>query len=288
MKKLLLVPLMAISLLVGCNDKQSQKSEKETVYTAIDWFENTDVIENELTFYVNGGGTEDYEKKVATKLLDCFKIDFKYPKVVKEVDTYDLMSYSIKKDMGPYTDFTMYIHEKCIETVAYAHLNNETIKQCARYETYHPWGAAYMISYAAKRDEEISKIRSEEYDAAKEVSTLENFFTQIEESTANPIATFSNVTKEDVGHALLDDFKDLFTPYSEKSHSGYGDAFMSYGLNEDFMLRFYLDSQSNDCIAVLKYNFQGSLGYEGSVTNGYRVSREKIDNLIKKITVATN
>ena len=288
MKKLLLLPVLLMTMLVGCNDKKPQEAEKETLYTAMDWFQDTDVVENELTFYVNGGGTKDYGKKVADRMLEFFEIDFKYAEPVKKIDANDLMTYTIKKNMGPYTQFNIYIHEKCIETRAVGTLKGKTVEQLARCETYSGFGAAYIISFASKRDDEIYKITKEEYEAAKEVATLENFYQGIEESTTNPIATFSNVTREDTGHALLDDFKDLFNGYNEKAYGANKDyAFMTYGLNDNFMLSFYLD-RTEDCIAILEYKYQCSLGYTSSVTTGYKVNRDKVDNIIKKITIPVN
>ena len=134
----------------------------------------------------------------------------------------------------------------------------------------------------------ILYIKKEEQDAAKEVCTLENFYSQIEGSTTNPIATFNDVTKVDVDHALLNDIKDLFIPNNEeplyiedKNH------FMSYGLNEDFTLKFYLD-YSYKPFGVLEYKYQSSLGYTDSVERSYEVDREKVDSVIKKITTITD
>lgn len=126
MKKILLVPLMAISLLVGCNTNEQQ--EKDTLYTPMDWFKDTDVVENDLAFYVDLYKVTDYDKEVSNKLLKTFDIDFKYPKKVDKIDSYDLMSYTIKKNMGPYTDFTIYIHERSVETRAVGRLNDRQIE----------------------------------------------------------------------------------------------------------------------------------------------------------------
>ena len=62
---------------------------------------------------------------------------------------------------------------------------------------------------------------------------------------------------------------------------------MTYGLNEDFMLRFYLDSK-DEPVAILEYRYQSSLNFTGSTTRSFSVEREKIDNIIKKITGAAN
>lgn len=91
-----------------------------------------------------------------------------------------------------------------------------------------------------------------------------------------------------MGHALLDDIKDLFGKYSEKAYgANKGKPFMSYGLSEDFALRFYLD-KVDDCIALLEYTFVSTLGYSKTVDIGYKVSREKVDNIISKVTGTTN
>ena len=288
MKKLLLLPVLLMTMLVGCNDKKPQETEKETIYTPMDWFKDTDVIENDLKFYSDFYEIRDYGKVVEERMMRLFDIDFRHPKKITKVDTNDLFTYKIKKDMGPYTDYTIYVHEKCVETIAYSRVNNNDIKQCARYETYSASGAALLVAFASKRGDEIHKIQEEEYNAAEEVATLENFYQGIEESTTNPIATFSNVTREDTGHALLDDFKDLFNGHNEKAYGANKDyAFMTYGLNDNFMLRFYLD-RTEDCIAILEYKYQCSLGYTSSVTTGYKVNREKVDNIIKKITIPAN
>lgn len=286
MKKILLVPLMAISLLVGCNTKEQE--EKDTLYTPMDWFKDTDVIENDLAFYVDLYKVTDYDKEVSNKLLKAFDTDFKHPKKINEVDSYDLMSYTIKKNMGPYTDFTIYIHERSVETRAVGRLNNRQIEQCVRYDTYGVLGTSLLITYAARRADTIHTIQKEEYDAAEEANTFKNFYEQIEESTTNPTVKFSNVTKEDTGHALLDDIKDLFGKYGEKAYgANKGEPFMSYGLSEDFALRFYLDKVEG-CIALLEYTYQSTFGYSNTIDFGYEVSREKVDNIIDKVTGVAN
>ena len=285
MKKLLLLPALLMSMLVGCNGKPTE--EKETFYTPIDWFKDTDVIENELTFSATMGGFFDYEKVIMNTLTDCFDMDFKFPKKVNDIDYGCLMRYSIKKEMGPYTSYTLCIHEKYVEAKAVGVVDNENVTQCVRYDTYG-YGTVRAIVAAVERGEEIRKIKKEEQDAAKEVCTLENFYSQIEGSTTNPIATFNDVTKVDVDHALLNDIKDLFIPNNEeplyiedKNH------FMSYGLNEDFTLKFYLD-YSYKPFGVLEYKYQSSLGYTDSVERSYEVDREKVDSVIKKITTITD
>ncbi len=285
MKKLLLLPVLLMSMLVGCNEKPTE--EKETIYTPIDWFKDTDVIENELTFSATMGGFLDYEKVIMNTLTDYFDVDFKFPKKVNDIDYSCLMRYSIKKEMGPYTSYTLCIHEKYVEAKAVGVVDNENVTQCVRYNTYG-YGTVQAIVAAVKRGEEIRKIQKEEQDAAKEVCTLENFYSQIEESTTNPIATFNDVTKVDVNHVLLNDIKDLFIPKNE----GYLYAedknyFMSYGLNEDFTLKFYLDYNYKP-FGVLEYKYQSSLGYTDSVERSYEVDREKVDSVIKKITTVTD
>ena len=287
MKKLLLLPVLLMTMLVGCNDKKSQEAEKETIYTPVDWFKDTDVFENELEFSADLDVFYDYEKTIANRLLKSFDFEFKHPEKVDDVDQRDLMTYTIKKEMGPYTKCTIRIHEKCIETEAYGVANNKGIKQYARYQTYG-YGVTRLLAFSFNRSQEIAKTQKEEYEAAKEVATLENFYQGIEESTTNPIATFSNVTKEDVNHALLDDFKDLINPNNKASfYPDRRDAFMSYGLSEDFILKFYLDS-NEDCVAVLTYEYKGSFNDPHTVTNSYSVSRDKVDNIIRKITGVAN
>lgn len=287
MKKLLLLPVLLMTMLVGCNDKKPQEPEKETIYTATDWFKDTDVIENELRFDAGLTTSLDYEKTVANKLLSSFEWYFKHPNKVDKVDSFSLMAYTMKKEMGPYTNYAIYVHEKCIETRATGLVKNERVEQCARYETYG-YGITSLIASSFNRSLEITKIQKEEYDTAIEDGTLENFYKGIEESTTNPIATFSNVTREDTDHALLDDFKDLLTPAKKESFSPERrDPFMSYGLNDDFILEFYLDYR-NECIAVLTYTYKSSLGDKHSVHCSYSVSREKVDSIIKKITIPAN
>ena len=284
MKKLMLLPLLIMSTLVGCSPKQ----EEETIYTVNDWFDNTDVLENELNFYVDISEVHDYDKMVAQRLLKTFDIDFKYPKKVDKVDGYDLMSYTIKKEMGPYSELTIFIHERSIETRAEGTRNGLTIEQCVRYDTYGVLGTSLLITYAARRSDTIHNTKEAEHSAAREAGSLENFYKQIEESTTNPTVRFSTLSKEDVNHSLLDDIKDLEVGSNKGSGVNLNDnAFMTYGLSENFMLSFYLNNKSK-VIGVLEYKYESSFHYTDSVRYCYEVSREKIDNLINKITGVAN
>ena len=284
MKKILLVPLMAISLLVGCNTNQQ---EEEQIVTLQDWLTNNDPIENECKYFIGVGhyGDCDYENYVANELLDDV---YGRPEKTNVDGGRALLTYHVKKECGPYTECYIFVHENTIEVESYKnyYIGNKPDQHLV-YEYYSAFASNFLIK-AYRRADEVYKIKEEEYEAASEAGKLENFYKQIEESTTNPIARFSNVTKEDVGHALLDDIKGLFTKYNETAYgANKGDAFMSYGLNENFMLRFYLD-KTEDCIAILEYRYQSSFGFTGSSSVGYKVNRDKVDVLINKITGVAN
>ena len=284
MKKILLVPLMAISLLVGCN---TNKQEEEQIVTLQDWLTNNDPIENECKYFIGVGhyGDCDYENYVANELLDDV---YGRPEKTNVDGGRALLTYHVKKECGPYTECYIFVHENTIEVESYKnyYIGNKPDQHLV-YEYYSAFASNFLIK-AYRRADEVGKIKEEEYEAALEASKLDNFYKQIEESTTNPIATFSNVTKEDVGHALLDDIKDLFNPLREKSFdTRQRTPFMSYGLNEDFLLNFYLNN-NQEPVAVIEYKYQSSLGYTNKVDIGYSVSREKVDNLINKITGAAH
>lgn len=284
MKKILLVPLMAISLLVGCNAKEQ---EEEQIVTIQDWLTNNDPIENECNYFIGVGhyGDCDYENYVANELLDDV---YGRPETTNVDGGRALLTYHVKKECGPYTECYIFVHENTVEVESYKnyYVGNKPDQHLV-YEYYSAFASNFLIK-AYRRADEVGKIKSEEYEAALEAGKLDNFYKQIEESTTNPIATFSNVTKEDVGHALLDDIKDLFNPLRERSFdTRQKTPFMSYGLNEDFMVKFYLDN-SQKPVAAVEYKFQSSLGYIKTVDFEYDVSREKVDNLIDKITGVTH
>lgn len=288
MKKLLLLPLLVMSMLVGCNENGSNDKEEEKIYTPVEWLKDTDEFENELQYYIAGGDhSTDYGKAVADKMLDRFEFEFKHPRKIEEVNYNDLFTYIVKKNIEPYTQCTFYFHEYTVQTRAIGRINNQQFEQCAEYDCYSSYHIVSLLTFASKRYEETYSIVKGEYDAAKEYAKLDNFYKEIEESTANPIATFSNVTKEDVNHALLDDFKDLLRIKDTPIYSVDRDPFMSYGLNENFMLTFHLGYKDVP-VATLEYKFQSSLNFTGSVHSSYEVSREKLDNIIKKITVSNN
>lgn len=287
MKKLLLLPLLVMSMLVGCNENGSNDKE-EKIYTPVEWLKDTNEFENELQYYVGGGDhSTDYGKVVADKMLERFEFEFKFPHKIEKANANDLLTYRVKKNLEPYTECTFYFHETTVETRAIGRVKGQMVEQCAQYDCYSSYHIVSLLTFASKRYEETYSIVKGEYDAAKEYATLDNFYKEIEESTANPVATFSNVTKEDVNHALLDDFKDLLRIKDTPIYSVDRDPFMSYGLNENFMLTFHLGYKDAP-IATLEYKFQSSLNFTGSVHSSYEVSREKLDNIIKKITVSNN
>ena len=283
MKKLMLLPLLVMSMLVGCNEKQ----EEETIYTPDVWLKDNDVFENDLRYYVGGYTGRDYDYKISAEMMDSFKIEFKYPKKTNKINQNDLFTYMIKKNVGPYTQCNFYFHETTVETWATGYVDGKKVEQLLEYNCYGSYGVTRLMLFTINRYKEVNEIQKAEHETATAFNTLENFYKQIEESTVNPTATFSNLSREDVNHALLDDIKDLEIG-SEKAYSGYGGgAFMSYGINEDFMLRFYLDYEQNP-FASLEYKYQSSLNYITSVKYSYKVSREKVDILIKKITGVLN
>lgn len=286
MKKILLVPLMAISLLVGCNEMQKQ--EEEPIVTIQDWLSDNNPVENECKYFTGVGTYSeiDYGGYVANEILDSMKIYLSHPEKTDVEGGRALLTYHVKKECGPYTECYILVHQNCIEVESFKKYGAGRGPDQHIIYDYHPAPASSLIIETYKRYSEVKEIKNNERTAAEEVSKLENFYSQIEESATNPIATFSNVTIEDAGHSLLDDIKDLFTTPKEKSYSAGGDGyFMSYGLNKDFMLKFYLSN--NSPVAVLDYKYQSSLGYTGSIRQSYSVAREKVDNLIKKITVGT-
>ena len=284
MKKLMLLPLLIISTLVGCSPKQE---EEEPIVTIQDWLTNNDPIKNECEYFIGVGfyGDIDYDNYIAKELLR----DVRGRPQKSDVESgRALLTYHIKKECGPYTECYILVHENTVEVESFKKYTGEYKADQHLVYDYYSGFASNLLVRAYQRDEEVSKIKKEEYEAASEAGKLENFYKEIEEATTNPIATFSNVTKEDVGHSLLDDIKGLFTKYSETSSgANKGDAFMSYGLNENFMLRFYLD-KNDGCIAILEYRYQSSFGFTGSSEVGYKVSRDKVDVLINKITGVAN
>ena len=288
MKKLLLLPLLVMSMLVGCNENGTSSKEEEKIYTPVEWLKNTDTFENELYYYVAGIGEEDYDNVIRDKMLQRFEFEFKFPHKIEKANANDLLTYRVKKNLEPYTECTFYFHETTVETRAIGRVKGQLVEQCAQYDCYSSYSIVSLLTFASNRLDETYKIKYEEIAAAKEFNTLENFYKGIEEATTNPIATFSNLTREDTNHALLDDFKDLLK--SQKDTSFYykdKNPFMTYGLNEDFMLRFYLDSK-DEPVAILEYRYQSSLNFTGSTTRSFSVEREKIDNIIKKITGSAN
>lgn len=279
----MLLPLLVISTLVGCSPKQ----EEEQIVTIQDWLTNNDPIENECKYFIGVGhyGDYDYDNYIAKRLLN--DVHGK-PEKTNVDGGRALLTYHLKKECGPYTECYILVHENTVEVESFKNYYiGYKPDQHLVYEYYSGFASNFLIE-AYQKAEEVSKIKNEEYEAAKEAGSLENFYKEIEESTTNPIATYSNVTKEDTDHALLDDIKDLFGKYNEKAYgANKGDAFMSYGLNENFMLKFYLD-KTEDCIAMLEYEYRSSLGYNRLYDYGYKVNRDKVDNLIKKITGAAS
>jgi len=280
MKKILILPALLMSMLTGCS------KEEEKIYTPIDWFKDTDVIENEMEFFVGARTEKDYDKKVAEEMFSDFKYSFDKPKKIDEPQRYALMYYSLKKNLGPYREYTMYFHEGYIETKASGSDNKKYIEQCAVYKCDYS-NIAYLMDFSSRRISEIDNVQSEEYKVAKADCSFENFYQQIEESTTDPTVILNNTSKKDVNHALLDDIKGLFNPYSEKAYSG-SDLFLLYGLNENFMLKFYLCDHYTIVVAILEYQYQSTLGYTESIRIGYKVSRKDVDNLVDKINAIEN
>ena len=300
MKKLLLIPIIATSLLTGCNNKNA--------ITINEWLDGLDrgswglfAIREENGLLIRQD--YDYDFYVAGLIKDNIGDAKSKAKNSKDFENDYIMSYSLRRRYKDFSELFVYVYEDKIETSATAYYTNRNPEhQRFTYELSEE-SITTIVDGAKKRRQDVIDQNNKDHDDAKESASINNFFKKADEAETKPAIIRRNYygvvdDKEKwqdrpIDYSFMEDIKGL--EYQEKGddywYNSYQTPSIVISLDKNTILRIY--NWGKDSIADIEYHFRYTYypyyrdELEDDVEHiGYSISDEKIHALIDKIDAA--
>lgn len=297
MKKLIILPLMVLPLLTGCNN-----SQKEPEFSLEQWLSNITTttptyfeveIYNESTNKNIRRAYGDYEAKVADIIKENTKsISLKKCGPVKEISeeskSYPIR-YIIDKNMNYYERLEVRISEDSLLMWAIGYDENKTYLSEITEYTLPKEDGKKIIEEASKRYEEVDKIANESYAEVWDKTTPENFYAYIENSTTKPSVFYNGKQTEDTSFSLLADIKEFVyieVDYIFRMNDDGG--VVNYGIKDDFIITIGEAWPDGDpLVQVTRYYDNPASRYDSrhrdECRRTYSVSEKKLKAFMDKV-----
>lgn len=292
MKKIILIPLMVLPLLTGCNNAQ-----KAPLFSLNEWLTNID--QKDPTYF-----EADIHDKRRNPYSD---VDFKIAEIIKEntksmslkkcgpiteireeTKSYPIR-YVLDRKMNNYDRLEVRIDEENLFMLAVGYDENKTYLSEITEYTLPKEDGKKLIEEVDKRWAEVDKIANESYNEVYEKTSPETFYTFIEESTTEPSIFYNNREIKDTDKSLLNDIKE-FT-YIEVDYifsMNNDEGVVNYGIKDDFIITIGEAWPNNDpMVQVTKYYDNPAChtdyDYLSECSRSYSVSKEKLKTFMEKV-----
>ena len=268
MKKILLVPIIALSLMTGCDANQPK------AITLDRWLESAedenscqgtyrlyDKDWNQLKITID---SNDYENYVLKAVKEGANKATRKNKAIKE--TGDIFFVYLLELDNPIEygaqGCLIYVYENHIMTFSDFHYNNKYVSQRCYYE-YDTEVGKKVIDTTLARAYEIRDTTQAEEQLAKQEATIQNFLAKAEETTTFSI-TYNDKSIEDENRSFLNALKDKEYALLSADTSTLGDneVLATYQVNEHLLLKLGVESRET--------NFYGGKGNMVEVCYNYK------------------
>ena len=291
MKKLILLPLMVLPLLTGCNNQQ-----KEPQISLTEWL--TDLKEETPTYFEievdnksSRGGYSDYEFKVAEIIKEntkdmSLKACAPITELSEESKSYPVR-YIVDRKIDYYARLEVRIDEECLLMWAYGYgKNHEYFEEITEYSLPKESGKK-LIEKVDARCQEMRDLANKSHNEVYEQTTPETFYSFVEEATTEPSIFYNNKETRDTNKSLLNDIKEFAFIEVDYIFSGLDDA-VTYGVDNNYKVsigRGIFDKEP--LVRFIKYYDNPALRYDGDNLSEcwrtYSVSEEKFNNFMAKV-----
>ena len=293
MKKIILLPLMVLPLLTGCNNTQ-----KAPVFSLNEWLTNID--QKDPTYFE----ADIHDKATRSPYSD---VDFKIAEIIKE----NTKSMSLKK-CGPITEIREETKSYPIRYVLDRKMNNfERLEVRIDEENLFMWAVGYdekktylfeiteytlpkedgkkLIEEVDKRWAEVDKIANESYNEVYEKTSPEDFYSYIEGSTTKPSIVYNDKETMDTDLSLLNDIKKFV--YIEVDYifdMSDDKGVVNYGIKNDFIITIgEAWPDNNPMVQITRYYDNPAChvdyDYMSECRRSYSVSKEKLKAFMEKV-----
>ena len=292
MKKIILLPLMVLPLLTGCNNTQ-----KEPKFSLEEWLTNID--QKDPTYF---------EADINGELRNAYgDLDFTIAEIIKN----NTKSMSLKK-CGPVTEIREETKSYPIRYILDRKMDNyERLEVRIDEENLFMWATGYdekktylseiteytlpkedgkkLIEEVDKRWMEVDQIANESYNKIYEKTSPEDFYSYIENSTTKPSIVYNDKETMDTDLSLLNDIKEFV--YIEVDYifdMSDDKGVVNYGIKNDFIITIGESWPNNEpMVQVTRYYDNPAGSYDPYYRDGcrrtYSVSKQKLKAFMDKV-----
>ena len=267
MKKLLLVPIIALSLMTGCDINQPK------MITLDRWLENAEdekIANGWCNLYYKGfksydmdADEWDYENYVLKAIKENVTGNYtRKNKRIEDTDSEIFFVYLMQNKQDDADGCFLYVYENHIMTFTDFFVGKKYYSQRCYY-AYDVEVGKKIIDAAVGRAKEIKDTYKQETALAKQEATIENFLTKAEEATTFSI-TYNNKSVEDENRSFLNALKGK--EYRDNTDGTYtlydSEVLATYQIDEHLLLRLGTENRGS--------NFNGERGNIVEVCYNYK------------------
>ena len=284
MKKILLIPIIATSLLTGCDFQ-----EKPTV-SIKEWL--TDIEEDSFSYFHIKENKKDYDRfsfnDYQYKVAEIIKNNISSIRLKKTIPDVkgDGFTYTLDRQIGNYNSLYLMVYENCILLSAQGKKNDERISQYAEYSISEKDSKA-MIEAVTKRFEEMDEFYHATNEKAEEETTLENYYAELSKEGNTAAVYYDEKVVNDTNLSLLNDIKAFdFTETNKEYNLGTNEK-AYYGIDDNFLMEIGKMPREEFSIVHLYHYFKNPANpfYREVYSNTlrtYKVSNDKVDAFLQK------
>ena len=288
MKKMILLPLLVLPLLTGCNPQPQ--------FSLDEWL--TDIEEGTMTFF----DMDVYDKSTKSKMPTNGYSDYQYKlaEFIKEKASSkssslfsstsgDRIRYIMRRNMGDYYELQILVYESSIVMFAEGYRNEKDYFRTTTYYSIPKEAGKKIIEETINKWGEMQTLVNESHRKVYEEMTPENFFSYMENSETKPIISYRDKDTHDTDLSLLAEMKDFVYIEVDNSLPLYKSeaGVLLYGIEDDYTITIGKDYFDKRPIAQLtKYYVNPGITWginnlsECRVT--YSISEQKLTKFMEK------
>ena len=286
MKKIILLPLMVLPLLTGCNQQQPR-------FSLEDWL--TDIKEGTPTYFDMSIRNEDGSSHPNNCYSDA---GYKLAEFILENTASKSLSgftpnvnknhfrYAIRRDMGDYFELQINVYEGGF--TMYEEGYNEKKEYLTKLTGYSlPKGVGQaIIDEAVTKWDDMKKLANETYEKVYEQTTPETFYSYIENLSVEPSIIRNKKETKDTNKSLLEDIKEFVYIEKDDWYLFLDDEVVTYGIKNDYVMTIGRE-QKKPIAQLTRYYTNPALliddDYLSWCSVAYSISEEKLNNFIAKV-----
>ena len=288
MKKMILLPLLVLPLLTGCNPQPQ--------FSLDEWL--TDIEEGTMTFF----DMDVYDKSTKSKMPTNGYSDYQYKlaEFIKEnasskssslfaSTSGDRIRYIMRRNMGDYYELQILVYESSIVMFAEGYRNEKDYFRTTTYYSIPKEAGKKIIEETINKWGEMQTLANESHRKVYEEMTPENFYSFIENNDAKPFIKYNGKESRDTDLTLLNAMKDFVYIELEHELPLYEEetGILTYGIEKEYTIAIGRDYFDKKPLAQLtRYYVNPAITWgiddlsECRVT--YSISEQKLTKFMEK------